>query len=296
MEKNILLGLLTKTLNKSEQEVTDLLYQKGENDELILKEGVLDVVLELDSVRVDSIKKNAPVPKDRLDNEYKRGQKESMEAVEKALKDKYSLESEKKGIDLIDEVLSKQTKASKMSDDEVKKHPLYLKLESDRIDKETHEKVISEFSEYKKGIEMKEKFSNVKTKAAALLDSMKPIVSENPTVAQTRKSDFLAKFEQYDYQQDGDNIIILKADGSRLEDGHGNPLPFNEHVKNIALINYDFPAQQNKGNSGTDGEKIKSFNIKSAGSPEEYVAMMRGAKSFEEKSAIQAANPEFSKV
>ena len=61
-EKQILLGLLTKTLNRSEQEVTELLYQKGDNDELILKDGAIDEILELDSARVESIKKNAPVP------------------------------------------------------------------------------------------------------------------------------------------------------------------------------------------------------------------------------------------
>ena len=293
---NLLIGLLTKTLNKSEQEITDLLYQK-EGDELVLKAGVLDEILALDSVRVKSIKDNAPVPKDRLDNEYKRGQKESMEGIEKALKEKYSFDSEKKGIELIDEVLSKQSKASKLSDDEVKKHPLYLTLEKDRVAKADYDAKVKEYADYKNGIERESKFSLIKNKAGDLLDSMKPIVSENPSVAKTRKTDFLTKFEGYDYQQDGDSIIVLDRDGRRLEDGHGNPLPFTEHVKNIALINYDFPAQSDKGNSGsTDDDKSKTYHISVAKSEGDYVTMMRAAKTGEERIAIQQANPDFSKL
>lgn len=288
--KEFIIGLLTKTLNKSDQEITDLIYQK-DGDELVLKDGILDEVLSLDSVRVENIKKNAPVDKKRLENEFKRGQKETMEGLEKGLKEKYSFDSELQGIELIDEILIKKSKASKLSDDEVKKHPLYLDLEKNRIAKEEHEKVVKEFADYKNGIDKQTKFIDIKNKAANLLDEMKPIVSENPSVAKTRREDFLAKFEAYDYQIDGDNIVTLKGDGSRMEDGHGNPLPFNELVKTIAITNYDFPRQGDKGGSGGNGEENKSkvFNFTIPKNDDEYLVTMRNAKTLDEKVAIKEA-------
>lgn len=288
-EKDLLLGVLTKTLNRSEQEITELLYQK-DGDEYVLKEGVVDEVLNLDSARVESIKKNAPVPKDRLDNEFKRGQKEALKKLEDTVKDKYSFDSEKLGIDLIDDIIADKSKVTKkITDDDVKKHPLYLDLEKSRVAKDEHDRVIKEFNDFKNNIEKTQKFSAVKDKAGSLLDSMKPIVSENPAVAKTRRDDFLSKFESYDYQIDGDNIIILKPDGSRLEDGHGNPLPFEAHVKNVAVLNYEFPKQNDKGNGGGDGGDNKTFNFAVPKNDAEYRDAIRSAKTLDEKVAIKDA-------
>ena len=162
-EKTILFGVLTKTLNRSEQEITDLLYQQ-EGDELKLKDDVLDEILSLDSVRVENIKKNAPVPKDRLDNEYKRAEKETMTRFEKSLKDKYSVESDKEGVELVDSIISAKAKPGKLSDDDVKKHPLYLDLESRRVPIEDHDKLKKEFSDYKENIDRIKKIDRIKAK------------------------------------------------------------------------------------------------------------------------------------
>ena len=156
-EKQILLGLLTKTLNRSEQEVIELLYQKDDKDELILKDGAVDEILELDSARVVNIKKNAPVPKERLDNEYKRGVKEGLKELESTVKEKYSIDSEKLGIELIDELLADKSKKIKITDDDVKKHPLYLDLEKSRVAKAEFDALKGEYDEFKTNIEKDKK-------------------------------------------------------------------------------------------------------------------------------------------
>lgn len=288
-EKEILIGLLTKTLNRSEQEVIELLYQKDDKDELILKDGAVDAVLELDSARVENIKKNAPVPKERLDNEYKRGRKEGLKELEGTVKEKYSIDSEKLGIELIDELLADKSKKIKITDDDVKKHPLYLDLEKSRIAKAEYDALKGEYDEFKTNIERDKKFSSIKETASSLLDSMKPIISENPAVAKTRKDDFLKKFESFDYQKDGDDTIILNPDGSRKEDKHGNPVTLEDFVKEIASLNYDFPKQDDKGNGGADDDGKKSFNFSVPKNDEEYVAAVRGAKTPEERIAIKTA-------
>jgi len=286
--ENILIGVLTKTLNKSEQELSELLYQT-DGDEKVLKESAVDDILALDAKRVENIKKNAPADPERLQNEYKRGQKESMEKIEKTLKETYSFDSEKQGIELIDALLSSQRKQTKMSDDDVKKHPLYMALEKERIPKEKHEAVVKEYNDYKANQERREKFSVIKDRARSLLTDMKPIVSENPTVARTREEDFLRKFEGYDYQVDGDSIVILKPDGSRMEDGHGNPLPFTDMVKNVAQANYDFPKQDPKGGTGGGDNNNPPKNITVPKTADEYMQAVAAAKTVEEKVAIKEA-------
>lgn len=289
-EKTILIGVLTKTLNKSEQEVTELLYQQ-EGDELKLKDDAMDDILSLDSVRVENIKKNAPVPQDRLENEYKRGQKEAYTKFEKSLKEKYSVESDKEGVELVDSIITAKTKPGKLSDEDVKKHPLYVSLEKDRVPKEELEKVKKDFDNYKNNIEETNIRNTIKNHVANYLDEWKPIVSENPVVARNRREDYLSKFDNYRYQNhdDVDNTLILKSDGSRLEDGHGNPVKLKELARQIAEANYDFPKQDGKGNSGEEDGKKSILSINVPKNDEEYVAAMNNAKDFAEKKAIREA-------
>jgi len=287
-EKTILIGVLTKTLNKSEQEATDLLYQQ-DGDELIVKESAMDDILSLDAKRVENIKKNAPVSADRLKNEYGRGKKEALDELESTLKDKYSIDSDKQGVELVDSILSAKSKPTKLSDDEVKKHPLYLDLEKKRVAREEYEKLESDYNNYKNTVEKTKKFSTVKGIARSVLQELKPIVSENPTVARTREEDFLAKFEAYEYQLDSDTPIVIKPDGTRLEDGHGNAKPFKEFVRELAMMNYDFPKQDDKGNTGQDPDKKKQFSFTIPTNDREYAEAVNNAKTVEEKVAIKEA-------
>lgn len=291
-EKTILMGVLTKTLNRSEQEVTDLLYQQ-EGDELKLKDDAMDDILSLDSVRVENIKKNAPVPQERLENEYKRGQKEALTKMEKSLKEKYSVESDKEGVELVDSIITAKSKPGKLSDDDVKKHPLYVSLEKDRVPKEELEKMKKDFDDYKNNIEEKNILNNVKKYAGDYLDELKPIISENPIVARNRREDYLSKFGNYKYQdpEDLEKSLILKSDGSRLEDGHGNPIKLRELARQIAEVNYDFPKQDDKGNSGEDGDKPKpAGSVTVPKDNAEFLAAMSDETiDFETKTAIREA-------
>lgn len=284
-EKTILIGVLTKTLNRSEQEVTELLYQE-EGGELTLKEGAMDEILSLDSVRVENIKKNAPIDPERLKNEYGRGKKEALDGFEKALKEKYSIDVDKQGVELVDSILAAKSKPTKMTDDEVKKHPLYVALEKERVPKEEYDNKVKELEDFKNNIEIEKQYSILKEEARTLLHEMNPIISENSLVAKTREDDFLKKFEKY--RREGD--IILDENGARLEDGHGNPLPFKELVKNVAQANYDFPMQGDKGNTGNNEPGIKKpVHITVPKTEEEYVKMMNQEPDLQKRIAIKEA-------
>ena len=67
MEKDLLTGVLTKAYNKSSEEIAELLYDKSaDSDEVTLKEGALDLVLDLDAKRVERLKSSATPNKEEL--------------------------------------------------------------------------------------------------------------------------------------------------------------------------------------------------------------------------------------
>jgi len=291
MEKNLLFGVLAKTLNKSEQELTDLLYKKADDsDEIILKDDALDLALNLDEQRVKNIQANVKPDKKTLEEQYSRGKKETMEAFEKEVREKYSLESDKIGIELVEEAVSSQVKTKpKLTDDEVKKHPIYLELEKNSVTKERYETLQGEFDGFKKNQEKSEKLSRVNEFVLRELELLKPVVSENAEVRINRQKDFLAKFEQWDYQlQDGADPLILDAEGNRIEDGHGNPVAWKDFVKKNASLYYDFKVQDPKGSSGSGGDEGEKFKgIKVPESKEEYSKMIQDEPDPEKRVKIR---------
>jgi len=293
MEKKLLFGVLTKTLNKSEQEMTDLLYQKADDsDEIVLKEGALEEILALDVQRVKTIQAGVKPDEKILKDQYSRGKKEALEGIEKEVRGKYSLESDKTGIELISEAVDsqKKQKPEKLTDDEVKKHPVYLELENNSIRKEEHEKVKTEFDDFKKNQEKSERMVKIHEYVLKELDLLNPVLSENSEVKMNRQRDFLAKFDQWDYQlNDGSDPLILQ-NGNRLEDAHGNPVAWKDFVKQKASLHYDFKAQNDKGNAGND-DKGKKFtgDIKIPANKEEYSQMIFNETDPDRKIAIKEA-------
>jgi len=249
--KELLIGVLTKTLNKTEEEVSDLLYQKADDsDELVMKEGALDLALDLDATRIDNIKTSIKPDKKRLDGEYSRGAKETMDKFEKSAKELYNVESVAQGIDLVKEIVNSVSECNVITDDNVKKHPLYLELEKKTVSKEVHDTLVSEFDDFKSNQDKTSRLSTIKRDVLAIFSNLKPIVSENQAVAQTRQRDFLGKFDAYDYEPKDDGNHLILQNGSRVEDKHGNAVKFEDFVKGIALLNYDFKASDDKGNAG----------------------------------------------
>jgi hypothetical protein len=276
-------------LNKTEDELAELIYKKSaDSKELSLKDDAIDVVLDLDSKRVDSIKKNVKPDPERLKSEYSRGVKEGLENLETKIRETYSVDSDKKGIELVETVIDKNKGKTKLTDDEVKKHPLYLALEKERVSKEEYQKLQTTFDEYKQQQVRNVKLSAIKKDAIKVLKSLNPVVSENPTVALTREEDYLHKFDPYDYELDDSGNHLVMKDGKRLEDAHGNPLSFNNFAKSIAMLNYDFKAQDGKGNAGNKDDK-GGGGVKIPKTPEEYHKAMAEEPDAGKRVAIRKA-------
>jgi len=277
--KDFISGVLTKTLNLTGDELAELIYTKAaDSEDIVLKDDALDLVLDKDGDRIENIKKNTKPSVDVLKAEYSKARKETMQEFEANLKKDFGIESDKEGIELVNVIVSKQKPNTKLTDEDVKKHPLYLSLEENRVPKEKYDELEGEFTEYKKSHERSSLMGTVHKNAIAILNEMNPIVSENPRVAQTRQEDFLNKFDSYNFElRDDGNHLILDKEGNRIEDKHGNPLKFKAFVEEVATANYDFAKQQNRQNSGNQQQQQQqnqNGDIKIPSNEQEYVKFM----------------------
>jgi len=252
-EKELLTGILTKIHNKTSEEIEELLYDKSsDSDEVTLKESALDLVLDEDVKRVEKFKSSAKPDKDELKSIRDRTIKEVMEDFEKKLKGKYGIESTSKGLDLVQEAVNTVSECD-ITDDKVKNHFLYLELESNSVKKEDYDALHTEYEEFKLNQDRTTTFSRVERDILGVFAKLNPIESQNPVVAQTRREDFLRKFEPYDYElQENGNHLILQNE-KRMEDKHGHPIKFYDFVQGVAALNYEFAVSTDKGNAGNTG-------------------------------------------
>jgi len=250
-EKNLLVGVLTKTLNKTDEEVSDLLYQKADDsDEVTLKEGALDLVLDADAQRVSNLKKSAKPDEKVLTDQYLKGKKEGKAELEAELRSAAGIETSAIGLDLVKEVVNHLSDCNIPTDEQIKAHPLYVALEKERVPKEDYNKLNTDFEEFKSNLDKTQRLSRIKNDVLSILPTFNPVISENQVVAQTRQQDFLQKFEGYEYELQEDGNHIIKRNGSRIEDPHGNPIKFKDFVKDVAALNYDFKVSDDVGNAG----------------------------------------------
>ncbi len=241
-EKQVLQSLLTGIFSMTDGEIAELLYSDGK-----IKDDADQLLLERHAKKVEKI--NAEKQK-YFDNGYSKGKKESMERVEKEFKEKTGMDGEDFEAMLTAHLEAVKTKP-KHSDDDVKRHPLFIDLERNSIKKEQYDALKTEFETYKQQEQRRNALGRVQSKAWELTSARSPILSDNPLVAETRKGDFLRKFEEYDYEINDDLIVVVK-DGKRLEDKHGNIITFDAHVGKLAEMCFDFKKQQDRGNAGNN--------------------------------------------
>jgi len=278
-EKDLLFGVLTKALVKTDQELEQLIYdQTGE-----LKSDALDALLSQDADRVRRIRKEADGT--GFNNGYKKGTAETMTDVEKQFKQKFNYNSDAQGLDLIEEFIGKQAKTT-LNIDDVRKHPAYLELERSTVKKDEYNKVVTDFEQFKTGLERSNMMSKIHNKALEMLDKSKPQIEDNPVIANKRKQTFLSEFNKYDYEFEGDYPVPVK-DGKRVQDAHGNALSFENLVKDTIEGNFVINQQtyrQSSGNSGSGGVSVPIARNK-----EEYMKMIVAEKDPQKRVAIKAA-------
>lgn len=259
-------AFVVKALKLTTEEVASLYNDAGELTDFSL----------LETKDADRIKK---LSSDK-DSQYKRGLKEGASKLEKELKEKYEVESELIGVELFDHIVeTKVTDIEKADPTEVLKHPEVIKLLSEKDkalklkDKEKDEALTAIRAE----IENENLFKQVESSALAEFDNLNPILPGDAKKAAALKAILIADLKKNKYQKDGDNFLVLKEDGTPLQDDHGYNVPFKDHVKVYADRYFDFKKAEDRNSSGNNnqgggsgGSKVRMPKDKT-----DYINMMK---------------------
>ena len=262
---SVFTGVMSKTLNMDETGVRSLLFDKDG----ALQDTAQTALLKADETRITQLREEKDRERDAYGKEKRsEGVRTAMEGLEKQVRAKYGEDFKQQGIDLITAVVDASKVAqptpglpTKLTVDQIKVQPAYQELERQWTSEketlvQTHAKELET-----KGQEWQAKYdrSYVMEQAEAIRREMNPILSQDPARATKQLSWFERDMDalKWNVGQPDTNgkrpIMLLDPNDSnkRLEDGHGNPVPFKDAVQGIVRGNYDLPKSPAVPTTGT---------------------------------------------
>jgi hypothetical protein len=243
---DLFLSFVTKVFNKSEDELKPLIFDGEE-----IKDEAFEKLIGLDTARVKRLKSEST---EKFNNGYSKGKAETAEEFEKTLREHFGITEELPFAELLPKVKEQFSAKSKMTPDDVRKHPEYLALEQTRVPKEKYETLHNEFEVYKKTIDRKIKFEKVWEKAEPTIESFNLDWPTDPKIKSNLKGLIRKDLESYEDAEFTDNDIVLIKDGKRVQDAHGNPVKFIDATKEIVSNYVPFKVQDAKGNAGNQNK------------------------------------------
>ena len=257
--EDVLIGLLSTSYKLDETGVASLKEEDGS-----FKTEALDHLTKMDADRVAALK--GDVEKVKADT-YSRGKREALEGLERELKDEFGIKAtDKKGKDLIREILASRTKGGDpLTEETVKAHPLYLKLEehANALPKTFEEQLKTREEAIRAEFKAERDFDRVRASAMRTFKGMNPILPKNEDVANAQLTLLDQALKGLKYQlveKDGEiaDIVPMKADGSgRLEDAHGHPVKFEALIKTIGAKYFEFAEGEQREGADDPNRKGK---------------------------------------
>lgn len=254
-ERDLILGLLTKTLNKTDEELIGLLFEKSNEGSETLKDEALTVSLDLVEKKIGKLKSTVN-EKELRDSISKRVKGETMSDFEKELKEKYELESDKAGQELIDEIVNKyKVNDSEFTPDKVKLTDTYRNREKELTKqiKDLRKEFDTEKETLVKDFGKKETWNVIARDIRKKLIETDPVLPKNKKAADNLVDLFVGSFSEYEWQADGDGNHFPTKDGKRIEDKLGNEISFSSLVSDRINEYFDIPVQDKKGGAGNEG-------------------------------------------
>lgn len=248
--QKILMGVLAKTLNIGDGEISELL-KDGEN---ITESEVTKKILDLDKERVSKLKSGSDTEK--FQEGYKKAKGEVLTEFEKKVKEAFGVESDKTGTDLITDIVSQKSEGKGgegMTAEDIMKSEVYqnlLKKSKDDLKtiKDDYEQKISKIQSEQ---ENERSLSIIGTEAINQLASLNPILPKNAEIAKNYEGLFIkALAENYRIKKEDGKTVVYGLDGKIAIDGHGNPIAFEDIVKTTAGRFYEFSANNGGSNAG----------------------------------------------
>ena len=256
--KTIIMGLLSKAYNFDNGKIAEL-FKDGETElsEDQQKE-ILQKLLDEDAKRVEAIKKSVDT-KPAFQDGFKKAKSEVLTDFEKELKEKFGLESDKMGLELVEELVSKKSEGGQggdLTEDAIKRSKVFQDMESNLKKQITTVKTEYEtkINEIQDGYKAEQTFSNVSQKALQIFNGLNPILPQNKTVADNQVKIFVNTLKDFKFDVQDERIVVMDKDGKVLEDGHGNSRSFEDIVKETASGLFEFKANNGGSGSGNGGQ------------------------------------------
>lgn len=256
--KTIITGLLSKAYNYDNGKIAEL-FKDGETELSEQQQTeILNKILEIDAQRVENIKKSVD-KKDAFQDGFKKAKSEVLTDFEKGLKEKFGIESDKTGLELIEEVVSKKSEGGQggdITEDAIKRSKVFQDMESNLKKQVTTVKTEYEtkINEIQDGYKAEQTFSNVSQKALQIFNGLNPILPQNKTVADNQVKFFVNTLKDFKFDVQDERIVVMDKDGKVLEDGHGNSRSFEDIVKETASGLFEFKANNGGSGSGNGGQ------------------------------------------
>ena len=256
--KTIITGLLSKAYNFDNGKIAEL-FKDGETELSEQQQTeILNKILEIDAQRVENIKKSVD-KKDAFQDGFKKAKSEVLTDFEKGLKEKFGVESDKTGLELVEELVSKKSEGGQggdLTEDAIKRSKVFQDMESNLKKQVTTVKTEYEtkINEIQDGYKAEQTFSNVSQKALQIFNGLNPILPQNKTVADNQVKFFVNSLKDFKFDVQDERIVVMDKDGKVLEDGHGNSRSFEDIVKETASGLFEFKANNGGSGSGNGGQ------------------------------------------
>lgn len=284
--KKVLRAFLVKVTKKPVGDIDAILAASDTEDD----DTLVDKLAEVDKARISELTK--PKAGQTFQDGYKKAKAEVLTELEGKLKEKYELESDATGEELVDAIVTSKSKAAgkakELTDDDVRRHPVFQTAE--KAHKAALKTVETEFTGKLTAAEQKAArtatLGQVSSKALDMLNAMNPALPANPKVAENLKRAFLQTFDGYEYdlQDNGNRVVVMDKDRKVVDDGHGNSLDFEKMVKDSAANYFEFKAHNGGGNAGNGSADKGAGGAPAAGGAAGvvYPAGVVKPKTFEE--------------
>ena len=256
--KTIITGLLSKAYNFDNGKIAEL-FKDGETELSEQQQTeILNKILEIDAQRVENIKKSVD-KKDAFQDGFKKAKSEVLTDFEKGLKEKFGVESDKTGLELVEEVVSKKSEGGQggdVTEDAIKRSKVFQDMESNLKKQITTVKTEYEtkINEIQDGYKAEQTFSNVSQKALQIFNGLNPILPQNKTVADNQVKFFVNTLKDFKFDVQDERIVVMDKDGKVIEDGHGNSRYIEDIVKETASGLFEFKANNGGSGSGNGGQ------------------------------------------
>ena len=259
--KELLTEVVTKTFNRGPEDIASLFDEAGNP-----KEDAAQTLLGWHGETVSQLKE---ANKKAISNQRDRTIREIGTEWEKRLKGLGVDFGDAQGDDAIAKIrehmesLGKTTAVDPKDDASIRGSAAFRKREAELLkEKEELEKGwLQKWAERDSKDQREVTMRQVAQKADALFQEIGPVLSEDPVRAAKQRKLYEMDRDSYDYEIDGDSIVITYASGDkkgeRVENAQGHPVKFEELIRSIVTSNYDIPLAQKKTSVGdpTKGSK-----------------------------------------